>query len=80
MSARTTPAVVNASGPLEPSPGNGPAVSSGMTVQSAVVPDAAADAVAPVPLLAPDPAERDAEPAGVALEPVGPQAARRPAL
>src|SRR6478672_9286794 len=35
MSARTTPLWLSTSGPFEPSPGNGPAVSSGMTTQSA---------------------------------------------
>ena len=37
MSLRTTPLSVSTSGPLEPSPGNGPAVSSGMTAQVAPV-------------------------------------------
>ena len=41
MSLRTTPLWVRTSGPLEPSPGNGPAVSSGMTVQSAAAAAAA---------------------------------------
>src|SRR5437879_10033359 len=35
MSLRTTPLSPSALGPFEPSPGNGPAVSSGMVVQSA---------------------------------------------
>ena len=37
MSLRTTPLSPSASGPLEPSPGNGPPVSSGMIVQSVIV-------------------------------------------
>ena len=41
MSLRTTPLWVRTSGPFEPSPGNGPAVSSGMTVQSAAAAAAA---------------------------------------
>src|SRR6476620_6061996 len=45
MSVRTTPLRVRMSGPFEPSPGNGPAVSSGITVQSAA---SAADPVAAV--------------------------------
>src|SRR4051794_28875646 len=35
MSWRTTPLNVRTSGPFEPSPGNGPVVSSGIVVQSA---------------------------------------------
>ena len=35
MSLRTTPLWLRTSGPFEPSPGNGPAVSSGMTAQLA---------------------------------------------
>src|SRR3954470_11674766 len=49
MSLRTTPLCVRTSGPLEPSPGNGPAVSSGRSVQSAAPaadPDAEAAVVA----------------------------------
>ena len=34
MSGRTTPSCASTSGPLVPSPGNGPAVSSGIVVQS----------------------------------------------
>ena len=41
MSDRTTPLWVRMSGPFDPSPGNGPAVSSGMGVQSAPVAAAA---------------------------------------
>ena len=37
MSLRTTPSCASTSGPLEPSPGYGPAVSSGMVVHSAAV-------------------------------------------
>src|SRR5829696_4881882 len=37
MSLRTTPLSASASGPFEPSPGYGPAVSSGMIVQSVTV-------------------------------------------
>src|SRR5262245_23454768 len=39
MSLRTTPSAPSASGPLEPSPGNGPAVSSGMVSQPAAAAD-----------------------------------------
>ena len=46
MSARTTPLWLSTSGPFEPSPGNGPAVSSGMTTQSAAAALAAAEAAA----------------------------------
>src|SRR5438093_5088603 len=44
MSARTTPLWLSTSGPFVPSPGNGPAVSSGMAVlqSAAPVPDVAA--------------------------------------
>src|SRR6187431_3315204 len=52
MSWRTTPLWLSRSGPLEPSPGNGPAVSSGMTVQLAAA-AADADAVADEPAVAP---------------------------
>src|SRR5206468_6116664 len=72
MSLRTTPLWVRTSGPFEPSPGNGPAVSSGITAQSAA---AAVDA----PLAEPDDALElaDAElPADPLLDPAGPQAAR----
>jgi hypothetical protein len=37
MSLRTTPSIANTSGPFDPSPGNGPAVSSGIFVQLLVV-------------------------------------------
>src|SRR5216110_726026 len=47
MSCRTTPARVRTSGPFDPSPGKGPAVSSGIRVQSA---EALAAEVAPAPL------------------------------
>src|SRR5207342_3194961 len=46
MSARTTPLWPRTSGPFEPSPGNGPAVSSGMTAQSAAAVLATAEAAA----------------------------------
>ena len=48
MSLRTTPLSVSTSGPLVPSPGNGPAVSSGMTGAHAspVAADAGDDAAA----------------------------------
>src|SRR6476619_7517946 len=46
MSARTTPLWLSTSGPFEPSPGNGPAVSSGMTAQSAAAALLAAEAAA----------------------------------
>src|SRR5213075_3183702 len=47
MSLLTTPLWVRTSGPFEPSPGNGPAVSSGITAQSApVVPPVVAPAAA----------------------------------
>src|SRR6185369_9338342 len=48
MSLRTTPLWVSTSGPFEPSPGKGPAVSSGITAQSvAVVASIVEPAVAP---------------------------------
>src|SRR5439155_468689 len=53
MSRRTTPLSVSTSGPFEPSPGYGPAVSSGIAV---VIVEAAPDVVvddAPVPAPAP---------------------------
>jgi hypothetical protein len=66
MSARTMPLCVRTSGPFEPSPGNGPAVSSGMTAQAA--PDALAADVAA------------ADPNGLALDPgVHPARAKAPA-
>src|SRR6478609_5642531 len=52
MSMRTTPLSDRTSGPFEPSPGNGPAVSSGISVTHSAVPDeadAAADALAVAP-------------------------------
>src|SRR3954453_10130404 len=51
MSLRTTPLVPRASGPFEPSPGNGPAVSAGISVVQPpaleVAVDADAEALAP---------------------------------
>src|SRR4051812_32489898 len=44
MSVRTTPDTVSTSGPLDPSPGNGPAVSSGIVSQLAADATAAVDA------------------------------------
>src|SRR6266571_4404679 len=44
MSVRTMPDWVSTSGPLEPSPGNGPAVSSGISTQAAADPVSAAAA------------------------------------
>src|SRR5262245_31611044 len=49
MSERTTPSWVRMFGPLEPSPGNGPAVSSGMGEQSVDAELDAAAVVADVP-------------------------------
>ncbi|MEU7789878.1 hypothetical protein [Amycolatopsis sp. NPDC049159] len=46
MSARTTPLCSSTSGPLEPSPGYGPAVSSGISPVDAVVVVEAAEVVA----------------------------------
>src|SRR3954469_1270696 len=44
MSLRTTPLVPRASGPFDPSPGNGPAVSAGISVVQAAALDGAVDA------------------------------------
>ncbi len=46
MSARTMPLWARTFGPFEPSPGNGPAVSSGMTAQSAATAEPVAAATA----------------------------------
>src|SRR6478609_1111115 len=67
MSLRTTPLWLRTSGPFEPSPGNGPAVSSGITSQAAS-PTADADgpppeAVAPAPDVADPEAPLGAQPA-----------------
>src|SRR3954453_22155723 len=84
MSLRTTPLWVRTSGPLDPSPGNGPGVSSGMTVQSSAAapaadaPPAAADAPSAdsEPLLLASPLDPVADLAGglLLVEPVGAQA------
>ena len=63
MSARTTPLWLSTSGPFEPSPGNGPAVSSGMTAQSAAAALAAAEAAAVADADADDDAAEDDAPA-----------------
>ena len=75
MSWRTTPLSVRTSGPLVPSPGNGPAVSSGMTSH-----DAPAANVEPGAAL--EPALAPAVAPAVAPEPVGwqPMIANIPAL
>src|SRR5438046_5028797 len=52
MSWRTTPLWVRTSGPFEPSPGNGPAVSAGISVLQSAVADAPTDAPAVEPELA----------------------------
>ncbi len=76
MSLRTTPVWDSTSGPFEPSPGNGPAVSSGMTSHDA----ASAPPVAPALWLAPAVAVAVAP--GVALDPDGlqPTIVNSPAL
>ena len=57
MSARTTPLWARMSGPFEPSPGNGPAVSSGITAhEAALIGLALPAAVAPLAAAALDPA------------------------
>src|SRR5438552_4005892 len=75
MSLRTTPLCVRTSGPFEPSPGKGPAVSSGMTVAQS------APAVAAPPLVAALTADAEAAP-GVELadgaQPTGPEKTFRP--
>ena len=80
MSARTTPLWLRTSGPFEPSPGNGPAVSSGMTAQSAAAALAAAEAAAVADAAADDAAADEAPAEGAqparttspALSPVNP--------
>ena len=66
MSLRTTPLSVSTSGPLVPSPGYGPAVSSGMTSQATSAVPAVAAALAAAEALA----------VGAPVAPVAPHAAR----
>ena len=78
MSRRTTPLSVSALGPLEPSPGKGPAVSSGIEEESEVVLVEVDAAVPPPPpsdelhaarAAAPDPSGEQPEGAPAAHEP-----------
>ena len=73
MSARTIPLSERTSGPLEPSPGNGPAVSSGMTPQT---PPAAAD-VPPAPPVVVEPETRSSAQPAMASNPVIPASRNR---
>ena len=82
MSWRTTPLWSRTSGPLEPSPGKGPAVSSGISAQlAAVASDAAAEAAAAEAVafaladaLAPPPGVQPAITNSPALNPPNPRA------
>ncbi len=74
MSARTIPLSESTSGPLEPSPGNGPAVSSGMTSQAP--PAAAADVLPAAPVVVEAETRSSAQPA-MASKPVIPASRRR---